>query len=218
MGDQQPADSVHALFLLNIREIDIGADFVEARDTGYQQMPLFDFGNAVILVQVEFVAHFPNDFFQQIFQRDDTCRPAVLVNHHGHVDMTQFEGRQQFIGGQGFRHKRDFMHQFANLKRRAVQMMMHEIFQMDDADDMFQIIFIDRETGMRRGEHLLHQVLLADCDRDRLNARARDHDLTGTQIGKVKDIGEQHLFFGFHQPTNHAVGDDQFEFIRGVQP
>src|SRR5690625_6501888 len=50
------------------------------------------------VLHVMLVVHLPDDFFDQVLERDDTFGTAVLIHDHCHVNTQAFEGGEQPLG------------------------------------------------------------------------------------------------------------------------
>ena len=147
------------------------------------------------LFLVEFVGDFAHDFFQHIFQCDESTGPAVLVHHDGHVDLLGLEFAKEVVD---FFALRD-VHRAAQ-HRRPIEVVLvkggQQIFHVEDAHDLVCRSFVNRNATEARshdgGPNVRPGVFLAKS----ADVHPRGHHLFGV-LGSEVDNALQNALLVF---------------------
>src|SRR6185369_3499240 len=93
---------------------------------------LHDFGFVVI------IANLTHDLFHHVFNGDNPCDGAILVNHNFQTDILTLHFTQQIAHALGLRHKSDIA--FHNARDRTHTRFsigeLHDVMRDDDADNV----------------------------------------------------------------------------------
>lgn len=84
------------------------------------------------------------DEFEDVFEGDESGGRAKFVDGDGELLMIFEEGLEGISGGGGFGDEADGLHEVAD---DSVVLSVDHVFAADDADDVFDIIFVDGEAG-----------------------------------------------------------------------
>jgi len=100
---------------------------------------------------------------------------------------------QQHVQALGLGHEDRGTQHLAHVELLLAGVMAQQVLGEQDADHVVAVLVDDRETRMRRADHLRHEFLHLLVDIDHVHLRARDHDVA-------------HLHFG---DGERALGDGQ---------
>src|SRR3990167_3457515 len=137
---------------------------------------------------------FPDDFFQDVFQRHQAEQLAVFIHHQpqpcvAFLELLQLL-EQRRVGGDeiGFI---EYFAQLCHVQRRFLQQRRHAL-DMQDADDVAGHAVINRQQGVVAGNDLLAQFVCAGVDVQRLDLVARNHHVVHGDALQVDQV-QQHL-------------------------
>ncbi len=172
---------------------------------GSQLADRVDFG-------VVFVANFADNFFKQIFQRDDTGGASIFVHHYGHVQMHRLKLPQHNIetGTVG-----DKMHRTQQRLQVYGPVPLHMLQQVLDVKYAEGIVEILPENGnagivglIDNGQDIPYRV----CNVDRRDLSPRDHHLVNPGLADFENI-IQHFPLLFGHTVGAGSGDHGSYFL-----
>src|SRR5512140_3027435 len=160
----QAADG-NRLRLLVRPEIDQVAQMIEAEAARHDEAPV-RVGRDVVRRFV-LVANFPEDLFHQVFERRQSGRVPVFVDHHYHVRSVGLHLAQQIGDFLGLRHQANRAHQFAyRLPRALIFFQFEHIAHVDEADDVVDRLYENRNARVLfmndQFAEIVERTLLAD--------------------------------------------------------
>lgn len=98
------------------------------------------------LVRVVLVAHLADDLLDDVLQRDDTGRAAVLVDHHGHRALAVHPVEQP-VHRQRLGYEQGLAEQLGDGEARpALHRERQHVLDVGDADDLVEAAPVDREA------------------------------------------------------------------------
>ena len=77
---------------------------------------------------------------------------------------------------------------------------------MDDADDVVEILAIDRHARMAEFAHGLQQAFQIDCLRQGVDIGARHHHVIGGEVAELEDIQKERRFIGIERRLAIVAG------------
>src|ERR1039458_5127914 len=163
--DHQPTDGS---ILIRLRKLEAEAlvQFRDRRASDHgQHTRTYYFGQ--LLAQVVFVLDIADDLLDQILQRQNSSRAAILIDDHGPIFPAAFHRHQLLVERHRFREITDRPHHVAD--RAAEIGRLQKIENMNDADDVRDSTPEDRNAA---------ESLAADSfDRSRKRGFLRDRIL-----------------------------------------
>jgi hypothetical protein len=94
------------------------------------------------LFPVIFVANFPHDLFQQIFQGRQTLHFTEFVNHQSYGEAAALQLLEQLADAQRAGNKERWMEMIANVKVGFFLQGFEDILVIENADDAVQFTLI----------------------------------------------------------------------------
>ena len=163
-----------------------------------------------------FVAHFADEFLDEVFECRDSGGSAVLVDDDGHL----VPARAQFA------EKSVELHGLGNTKRltqecsgrnvgTAVSGHGHGLLDVNESDDVVGVFIDDRETRESCFAGERDDVRCTVSHLDRCHAGARSHDVLSLMLGE-RQCFAQECCGAFFEPTVHRrVTDGRRKLLRG---
>ena len=95
---------------------------------------------------VVLVADLADDLLEQVFQGDDPLDPAELVHHDGHVQVHRLELTQDDLDGGRVGHEVDGAQQDLQVDVAGTLHVLEQVFDVEDADDVLEVVPVDRDS------------------------------------------------------------------------
>ena len=124
--------------------------------------------------RVVLVADLPDDLLEQVLERDDAGRAAVLVDHHGQVRARVLQVAQQVVQGPALGHGDDAADERRSPGRGALLGGQAEhVLHVDQAHDVVEVGGEDGEPGVAGGDGRGEQLGRRSSRRPRPRPRRR---------------------------------------------
>ena len=179
-----------------------------------KELVLADFVVAVLnfLVLVPDVA---DDLLEQVFHRDDAQRAAVFVGDDRHVVARPLEGAENFRELLTLEHKERRLHDVPQGGRLAVRERLEIIARVQDADDIVNRVFVDRDARIAVLDNDVLDFLLRIFYVEEYHVDARREDFFCGRLVKVERRAHHFaLAFLEHAFLLDAL-DDVFQLVLG---
>ena len=159
-----------------------------------------------------FVLDRADQFFQDIFQADEADGAAVFIDDHGQVGPARPHELQEFRRRHDFRH-----HEDGPLDEIQIAALMdvevHDILDMDQAQDVVLVVFAERIARMARladGLHMLtHRIFRIEAD----DVLTGHHDFLGQAVGEIEDVADEFAFDLINLAFFMAGRDQHADFV-----
>jgi hypothetical protein len=169
---------------------------------------------AVVLVE-----HLADDLLDEVFERDDAGRAAVLVDDDRHLIALRAQLRHDGIQVHRFGHPQGLLGDRSRGDvSAAVPRHAHRLLEMCDARDVVHRLVVDREPAVPRAARELDDVLHAVAGGDRVDRRARRHDVGRRESGEGQGAVEQRCGVLFEDARARGASDEAREFLRRRAP
>ena len=151
-------------------------------------------GDDVVVFLVELVGDLAHDLLDDVFQRDKALQRAVFVHHQREMGLAAqelahlvVEGRRlgDEIGRLGHVHDVDPGQRIGTVGVMGVD-RAQQILGVDHADDVFRIVAVERQAGVRGFERLAQDVGGGLVGVDHLDPRAVEHHLLDRTVREVE--------------------------------
>ena len=164
--------------------------FVDALDRRISAHPEATVSQTVdvsfILVDIEFVLDFPDDFLKNVLNGDQAGQASEFVDHDRLVVAPGPEFTQQVIELLAFRHEHRRAQQRPQVQLRCT-LQLEQILGQQHADDVVLLVFIHRKTGVRRRNDHFQELFVAPVDVQQVHARHRHHHIICRHVGDADD-------------------------------
>ena len=146
-----------------------------------------------VFIFVIFIVNFSNDFFQNIFQGDETCHFTVLVKNNGNIESGFTHLHKKLGNVFVLICEMRFTEKTADIKS-FIGIIEKEILHINDSDDIVLCVFVYRQTGKtvfaeNIDQFFISRIYIGKCDVDTWN-----HDVFGIGIPEIKHIVDHFLF------------------------
>ena len=134
------------------------------------------------------------DFFQNIFQCDQSCHFAIFVKDNGDVKSRIPHFHKKFGNIFVFICEMRLAHNITNVERLCLFVIEQKIFHINNTDDIVRSIFINRKTCelifAENGDQLFVSIIyFCEC-----NVNAGNHNIFCVGIAEIEHVVD-HLFF-----------------------
>src|SRR6185369_3961127 len=151
---------------------------------------------------VVLIVDLTDDLFQQVFERKYAFESTVFVDDKHEMDLRRLHPLQR--NAQRYRrwnkHRRP--HPTPEIEIFIVCNPPHvEIFAKQQANNIVQILSINRQTRVAAGEKSSSNIVEISRHRQRDNVRTWHHRLLHLRVREVEDFVDQLLFFRFEITT-----------------
>ena len=180
------------------RTAELLADLLDARRPGDMQQA------RRVHLDLEPLARILRDvadhLLEEILERDEAGRPAVLVHDDRHLRAVPPHRRHQAVEGHRLRNE----WQLADLllrQARTGRQEAHQVLDVDHAEDVVDALVVDRVARVRLLAQEFPDLAGVGPERDADDLHPRDHHLRGGEFAKVEQLA-QHLR---RLPGEHAA-------------
>ncbi len=185
---------------------------IQVQGTLHDIFQIIDFLDRVLLVHVVFIADFPHNFFQQIFQRNQPCRCAVFIQHNCNVNGGFAHFQQQFRRVFVFIGVIRLTHNVADGKVLLV-FIEEQILHIDNAHHIVGRILVHGKAGIFILTENFQQFIIAAVDVRKRHVNPGNHDFLCLGVAEVKHVVNHFPFFCFNDPFFMAYVHNSAEFI-----
>ena len=127
------------------------------------------------------IADIPDDFFQNVFQRDQPLQSAVFIDHKREVIAFRQERIELILSRCCLWNEPRVTHHLVYIEAGKIALMRNDgaqqILGVQDANNLFLISAVERQAGMRAGERLHHQLAGVSVSVQHIDVLAVDHHL-----------------------------------------
>ncbi len=154
------------------------------------------------LLGIVFVLDLTDDLLQQILDRHDAGRAAILIHHDRHVHVALLHLLQQLVHLLRLRDEIGIAQDTVERHiRAAIAQIAQQILGIQDTDDVVYRAFIDRNAGMPVLQDHIQSCKHRRVGRHGCHINARHHHLTHQLVAEGKDRGDQLLLIFFDGGT-----------------
>ena len=168
------------------------------------------------LFAVVLVLDLADDLFEQVLDRHETGRAAVLVDDDGDVDLAQAQLRQQFVHALRLRDEvrraGDLLQRWAAAFGEAAQ----QVLRVDDAGDVVDRLVVQRDAAEALFDDQLERVVDRLALLERHDIHARRHDLARRRILHLDDAADHLALFLFDRLAVHLDLGEAEDLLRLV--
>ena len=143
-----------------------------------------------LALDVVLVANLADDLFEQVLDGDQAGGAAVLVDDDGHLRLPPLHLLQQLRHALALGHEMRRAHQRRHRRLRA-RRQRHEILHEHDADDVVEVVAIDRHARVLLLAEQRAQILQRGIGADGDDVGPRRHHLADEGLGEVDDRLQQ---------------------------
>ena len=158
------------------------------------------------------VLDFTRHFVEQIFERDDPGRPAVLVEDHRHLRRLAPQRAQHRIERGGLGDERDRPHG-GRLEARPALHHLQQLLDVDLTDDVIEIAVEHRIARVRGRGDALADYVGRRPQRDAADLHSRHHRLAGHGVAESEQLADHLAGVATQQPARLALLDDQRQLL-----
>ena len=145
------------------------------------------------LLLVILVVDLADNLLQNVLQRDQSARAAILIDDDGHVDVVLLEVAQEVVDHLGLGHEVGRTDETLPAKALGLGEMGQQVLDIEDATDVVLVVLIDGDARIVVVNDTLEHVLVAAVDREIDDILARGHDLLGRLVAEADDALEHAL-------------------------
>src|SRR4026209_1246642 len=165
-------------------------DALDRNPGGDDVVPLRVLGDLKHLANLVLIMNFSRDFLQDVLDGDESGQPAILVNDHGHVGSLVLQFSQQLRHALGFRHKLQRSHQTFQAQKLSGVLIgaipnVQQILQIHHADDVFDLLAVNRYAGILGLGDELFQLSQRRRDLNGDDLGSGSHDIAGEFFAKL---------------------------------
>ena len=137
------------------------------------------------------VGDFAHDLLDQILDRQQPVDAAILVHHQRQVHTRLTHLQQQVEHRYLRRHHQRVTQQAFQLKRFGPADIGIDVLDVDHADDLIQLLAIDRQAAMALAPDVLQRLVQRHIHRHGDDIGAWDHDVVGRLTPQTQHVGDQ---------------------------
>ena len=145
------------------------------------------------LLLVILVVDLADNLLQDVLQRDQSARAAILIDDDGHVDVVLLEVAQEVVDHLGLGHEVGRTDETLPAKALGLGEMGQQVLDIEDATDVVLVVLIDGDARIVVVNDTLEHVLVAAVDWEIDDILARGHDLLGRFVAEADDALEHAL-------------------------
>ncbi len=140
--------------------------------------------NLLFALGAVFVVDLANQFFQHVFHRHQALGAAEFVQHDRHLRPLLSETLQQFGDPQRLGYQQRGADQLPQFDRPAHVLPQEKVLGVDEADDVVQVAFVDRQPREAGHGHGADDLVGGRIDVQRVDFDARPHDLAHRAVAQ----------------------------------
>ncbi len=169
------------------------------------------------LLDVVLVLDLADDLLEQVLDRDEAGRAAVLVEDDRDVDLPALELVEQVVDRHRLGHEdRRAQERPEGGPGRGVGLQVRqEVLGVEDADDLVDRLLVDRDPRVALLDDEVDRLLERRVRPDPGDRDARDHDLVDAPLAELDDRVDHLLLLGLEDALLAAALDDQAELLGG---
>ena len=185
-------------------------------DSGVGHITTIRHGDKPMLLRIEFILNFTEQFLDDVFQGYHPFRAAELVDDDGHVGFHFLKQLEYFAYFLGFGHVYGGPHALAEkvvlflLRRRR-----DEIFRIKNPHHLVDRSVVDRDAAEPGFDGGFHHLFVGAVSWDRNHVGAGHHDLLGPRVCKINDRLEQMLLILVEGSVICPHADDVLQILLG---
>ena len=141
---------------------------------------------------VVLVVDLADDLLEDILERDDACRAAMLVDDHGELVAPLAQIDEELIEFARLRHRQRWCHEIDDCGAPSVIDCdpVHRL-HMDDTNDVVEVVTLDRKPAVPGSSGERDQRLDRVGGVNGLNPNPRDHRVVSRFVGETDRTGKQ---------------------------
>src|SRR5882724_854788 len=136
-----------------------------------------------------------NNFFQQIFKRNDALQPTVLVDDETEMRFGLLHLPEHILQSRCVDHVQGGLKHILEAETFRSEQVRHHVFTMNKADHVIERFAVNRQarvTILLESLGYLRQIAITG---DRRHLRSRHHSLAHQRVRKLEDAMDQPSFF-----------------------
>ncbi len=162
---------------------------------------------------IGFIVNVADDFFKQVFQRNQTGGAAVFIDNDCQVNLFLLHIAEQRVSMNGFRNKVNRGKQVAERFRGAAANVQQVFPRQQNAQNIIGIFAADRQTGETAVHNGFVDIFRRVVRPDDGHILAVNHEVAGCGVVEFKDVVDHFAFFGFNRAAFFTEVNHHADFI-----
>ena len=148
----------------------------------------------LLLVLVILIADITHDFFQDILQRNQPCRGAILIQDNNYIVGGLLNLHHQLGKLLGFKGIKGLAQVIRHAEGRLV-LHQQQVLDIDDAHHVVRCLLIDRKPGIMLLPEYLNQVIVTILNVNKHHINSGNHDILCNGVAQVEHVVNHLPFF-----------------------
>ena len=172
------------------------------------------FEDKFVFFFVIFVMDLSHNLFKDIFQCDQPCHFAVLIEHNSNVKSRFPHFHEQFRDVFVLVSKVWLTHDVTDVEG-FVLVVEKKIFHIDDTNNIVLSVFKNGKTGKLIFTENLDQLIVSIVYIGKCNVNTGNHDIFCVGVSQVKHVIDHLFFIGFDKAVLMAYIHDGTQLVLG---
>ena len=142
-----------------------------------------------------FVRNIANNFFQQVFQRDDAFEPAMFVHDKAEMSFRSLHLSQNIFQASGINYIKRRLQRLLEPKFFGTKKKRHDVFAVNEAQHVIKRLFVNCQTRIPMLMKCFGDLLERTAAWNGRHFRSRHHRFAHHRVGKLKHAMNQTPFF-----------------------
>ena len=177
--------------------------------------------------RIKFIPNLTDHLFEQVFQRHQPRRAAVLIHDDGHVRSVLLEVLKHVVQLLGKRYEARLTRQFLQVERAllvvavagaVVAQVGEEVLRVDHAENVVEMVAEERQARVARVADELEGFGQRRGVGQGNHVHAADHHLADGRFAELEDRVDQRALFFFQRTLRLAHIGHRFYILRRKRP